>query len=55
MEASGHARCAQKANRALTKELAKLLPTAFIREVFHLEWLTNPVLICKKRTNEWRM
>jgi hypothetical protein len=27
----------------------------FIREVFHPEWLANPVLIRKKNTNEWRM
>jgi hypothetical protein len=29
--------------------------TGFIREVFHPEWLANPVLIRKKNTNEWRM
>jgi hypothetical protein len=27
----------------------------FIREVFHPEWLANPVLVRKKNTNEWRM
>jgi hypothetical protein len=27
----------------------------FIREVFHPEWLANPVLVCKKNSNEWRM
>jgi hypothetical protein len=27
----------------------------FIREVFHPEWLTNPVLVRKKNSNEWRM
>jgi hypothetical protein len=27
----------------------------FIREVFHPEWLANPVLIRKKNSNEWRM
>jgi hypothetical protein len=27
----------------------------FIREVFHHEWLANPVLIRKKTTNESRM
>jgi predicted thioredoxin/glutaredoxin len=32
----------------MKKELAKLLATGFIREVFHLEWLTNPVLDHKK-------
>jgi hypothetical protein len=40
---------------AIKKELAKLLTAGFIREVFHPEWLTNPVLIRKKNTNEWRM
>jgi hypothetical protein len=40
---------------AIKKELVKLLTTGFIKEVFHLEWLANPVLICKKNTNEWRM
>jgi hypothetical protein len=40
---------------AIKKELAKLLAAGFIGEVFHFEWLTNPVLIRKKNTNEWRM
>jgi hypothetical protein len=40
---------------AIKKELAKLLAASFIREVFHPEWLANPVLVCKKNTNEWRM
>jgi hypothetical protein len=26
-----------------------------IREVFHPEWLANPVLVCKKNTDKWRM
>jgi hypothetical protein len=40
---------------AIKKELAKLLTTGFIREVFHPEWLANPVLVRKKNSNEWRM
>jgi hypothetical protein len=28
---------------------------SFIRVVFHPEWLANPVLVRKKKTNEWRM
>jgi hypothetical protein len=40
---------------AIKKELAKLLATGFIREVFHPEWLANLVLFRKKNTNEWRM
>jgi hypothetical protein len=40
---------------AIKKELAKLLAAAFIREVFHPEWLANTVLVRKKNSNEWRM
>jgi hypothetical protein len=40
---------------AIKRELAKLLAAGFIREFFHLEWLTNPVLVRKKNSNEWRM
>jgi hypothetical protein len=40
---------------AIKKEVAKLLAAGFIREVFHPEWLANPVLVRKKNTNEWRM
>jgi hypothetical protein len=32
-----------------------LLAAGFIREVFHPEWLANPVLVRKKNLNEWRM
>jgi hypothetical protein len=39
----------------IKKELAKLLATGFICEVFHPERLSNPVLFCKKNMNEWRM
>jgi hypothetical protein len=39
---------------AIKTELAKLLAAGFIREVFHLEWLANLVLI-RKKNNEWRM
>jgi hypothetical protein len=40
---------------AIKKELTKLLAAGFIREVFHPEWLANPILIRKKNSNEWRM
>jgi hypothetical protein len=40
---------------AIKKELAKLLVAGFIREVFHPEWLANPVLVRKKNSNKWRM
>jgi hypothetical protein len=39
----------------IKKELAKLLAVGFIREVFHIEWLANRVLIRNKNTNKWRM
>jgi hypothetical protein len=67
VEANKHARCAQEADRELTqrfandrwdtikKELTKLLTAGFIREVFHPEWLANPILVRKNDTNEWRM
>ena len=37
------------------KELTKLLAVGFIKEVYHPEWLANPVLVLKKNNNEWRM
>jgi hypothetical protein len=40
---------------AIKKELAKLLAAGFIKEVFHPDWLANPVLVRKKNSNEWRM
>jgi hypothetical protein len=39
----------------IKKVLAKLLAAGFIREIFHPEWLANPVLVRKKNSNEWRM
>jgi hypothetical protein len=40
---------------AIKKELAKLLVAGFITEVYHPEWLANPILVLKKNNNEWRM
>ena len=34
--------------RAIGEEIAKLLAVGFIREVFHFDWLANPILIKKK-------
>jgi hypothetical protein len=48
-------RFADDRQEAIKKELAKLLATGFIREVFHPEWLANTVLVRKKNSNEWRM
>jgi hypothetical protein len=51
-----HLRCfADNRLDAINKELAKLLAVGFICEVFHPEWLANPVLVHKKNMNEWRM
>ena len=40
--------------RAIGEEIAKLLAAGFIREVFHSDWLANPVLV-RKKTGKWRM
>jgi hypothetical protein len=48
-------RFANERRDAIKKELTKLLAASFVREVFHPEWLANPVLVRKKNTNEWRM
>ena len=40
---------------AIKKELAKLLVAGFIKEIYHPEWLANPVLVQKKNNSEWRM
>jgi hypothetical protein len=36
-------------------ELARLVLAGFIREVLHLEWLANPILVLKKNKVDWRM
>ena len=41
-------------HRAIDEEIAKLLAAEFIKEVYHSDWLTNPVLV-KKKTGKWRM
>ena len=40
--------------RAIGEEIAKLLAARFIKELYHSNWLANPVLI-KKKTRKWRM
>ena len=35
-------------HRAIGEEFAKLLAARFIREVYHSDWLANPVLVKKK-------
>ena len=34
--------------RAIGEEIVKLLMVGFIKEVYHPEWLANPVLVRKK-------
>jgi hypothetical protein len=48
-------RFAPNKREAIKKELAKLLAACFIKEVYHPEWLANPVLLLKKNNNDWRM
>ena len=38
----------EEKRRAIDKEIAKLLVAEFIMEVYHPEWLANPVLVRKK-------
>jgi hypothetical protein len=40
--------------KTIGEEIMKLLRAGFIREVFHPEWLANPVLV-KKKNKKWRM
>ena len=40
---------------AIKKELAKLLTTGFMKEVYHPERLANRVLVLKKNNNKWTM
>ena len=41
-------------HRAIGEEIAKLLAAGFIKEVNHLDWLANPVLV-RKKSGKWRM
>jgi hypothetical protein len=38
----------QDKREVIKKELAKLLVASFIKEVYHPEWLVNPILVLKK-------
>ena len=40
--------------RAIGEEITKLLAAGFNREVFHSDWLVNPILV-KKKIGKWRM
>ena len=45
---------APERDQANTEEVAKLLTTGFIREVYYPDWLANNVLV-KKANGKWRM
>ena len=40
--------------KIIGEEVRKLLAAGFIKEVFHPDWLANPVLV-KKKNGKWRM
>ena len=44
----------QDKKEAIRVEITWLLATGFIKEVYHLEWLANSVLV-RKKNKEWRM
>jgi hypothetical protein len=44
----------EEKRRAIGEEIHKLMDAGFIKEVFHPEWLANPVLV-KKKGGKWRM
>jgi hypothetical protein len=44
----------EEKRRAIGEEIHKLMAAGFIKEVFHSEWLANPVLV-RKKGGKWRM
>jgi hypothetical protein len=38
----------------MKREIARLLDTSFIKEVYHPDWLANPILVPKKN-KDWKM
>jgi hypothetical protein len=44
----------EEKRRAIGEEIHKLMAAGFIKEVFHPEWLANPVLV-KKKGGKWRV
>jgi hypothetical protein len=52
MEAHGHVD--EEKCKAIGEEVAKLLATRFVREIHHLVWITNPILV-KKKKGKWKM
>ena len=45
---------AQERDKAIAKEVKKLLEVGFIQEVYYLDWLANIVMV-KKANGKWRM
>jgi hypothetical protein len=44
----------EEKRKVIGEEIHKLLEVGFIKEVHHLEWLANPILV-KKKSGKWRM
>ena len=44
-----------KEKRSHQKRTHQNIAAGFIKEVYHPEWLANPVLVLKKNNNKWRM
>ena len=44
-------------NKAITKEVEKILEAGFIKEVFYLNWLANMVMVKKRngKKEKWQM
>jgi hypothetical protein len=39
----------EEKHKAIGEEISKLIIVGFIRDINHLEWLANPVLVQKKK------
>ena len=46
-------RFSSEKRKAIGQEVARLLAAGFIKEIFHSEWLANPVMVSKK-DKSWR-
>ena len=44
----------EEKRRAIGKEIVNFLVAGFIKEVYHPEWLANPILV-QKKSGKWRM
>jgi hypothetical protein len=44
----------EEKRKAIGKEIARFLVAGFIKEIYHPEWLANPVL-AQKKSGKWRM